>query len=278
MAAAHGFDASNNNAPFDPHKLAAFHPGFVSFKTSQGAGYVDPYFPEIRAACNAAAVPFGGYHFADNGDPIAEADHFSHLLGSIRKGELRPTLDAETNPASAAWCYAFQARVEHNLGVAPRRMLYTYPDYLRRLGGWKGDDLWIADLSHAAGRTNIPSILHQYGWTGGWPGVGGSVDLDYANDLSKILAFPPVPVKHIDPDKLWYEWAAWRLGEGAFKPYGPANPTYRPKNLPTRFGRPYVPKAWWERLVEFLAARPAKDPRVLAMSQEEHSALRGVMA
>lgn len=50
----------------------------------------------------------------------------------------------------------------------------------------------------------------------------------------------------------WYSWVAWRLGEGDWKPYGPANPDVRP-NVPV-----YISASWWERLRVFLAARKKK--------------------
>lgn len=50
----------------------------------------------------------------------------------------------------------------------------------------------------------------------------------------------------------YYAWAAWRLGEGDWKPYGPLNPSVRP-NVPANIivERPL----WFPRLALFLAAR-----------------------
>lgn len=47
----------------------------------------------------------------------------------------------------------------------------------------------------------------------------------------------------------WFAWAAWRLGEGDWRPYGPANPAVRP-DVPES-----IAPAWWVRLREFLADR-----------------------
>lgn len=51
----------------------------------------------------------------------------------------------------------------------------------------------------------------------------------------------------------YYAWAAWKLGVGAWKPYGPANPKVRP-NVPRR-----VPLAWWPRYAKQLATHNRKE-------------------
>lgn len=48
----------------------------------------------------------------------------------------------------------------------------------------------------------------------------------------------------------FYTWVAWKLGEGAFKTFGPANPRHRPKNIPAR-----IPLRVWTAYGLFLARR-----------------------
>lgn len=50
----------------------------------------------------------------------------------------------------------------------------------------------------------------------------------------------------------YWEWLAWRLGEGDFKDVGPASKAHRPDGLPDR-----VPVAWWARMARYVAARKA---------------------
>lgn len=53
--------------------------------------------------------------------------------------------------------------------------------------------------------------------------------------------------------RYFYLFAAWRLGEGDFKPYGPHNLSVRPKQLPRR-GSPVL-AAYWIALRHFLLMR-----------------------
>lgn len=65
------------------------------------------------------------------------------------------------------------------------------------------------------------------------------------------VAPPPKPsVKdELRAEKGFYAWVAWKLGEGQWKPYGPADPTVRP-NVSRR-----IPLRWWLDYRKFLANR-----------------------
>lgn len=65
-----------------------------------------------------------------------------------------------------------------------------------------------------------------------------------------------------EPANFW-AWLRWRLGEGEFKPYGPASPRHRP-NVPAR-----IPSAWWQRLKGFLAARSDESRQAAAAAEVE---------
>ncbi len=71
------------------------------------------------------------------------------------------------------------------------------------------------------------------------------------HQLRKLPVKPPPPTPQ---DKLramtgWFSWVAWKLGEGPWKSYGPANKTVRSA----------VPKVisplWWARYTQFLLDR-----------------------
>lgn len=72
--------------------------------------------------------------------------------------------------------------------------------------------------------------LYHFVVTKGW--------IMYASD--KKVAYPP----------RFFQWAAWWLGEGKFKPYGPRNMKVRPKGLAIHLSPKY-----WIALRQFLAAR-----------------------
>lgn len=263
----YGPDISNNQGTPNYAALFASKPDFVFAKASEGTWFHDGIFPTTRSACSAAKVPVGAYHFArpDRGtDPIKEADFFAGILGHLGKLELRPALDMEVGPASHAWATAFCAEVEKKTGVKP--LLYTYPDFYRRLGGWPAADTWIADLV-SPGKSSIPNVLHQYTWTHSTPGVG-STDYNYAAGLEPLLAYPVKPLSPVEEKFLFFRWY---LGEGEFAPYGKHNRAHRPAELRAR-----IPRAWWvgpKGLVAFLAARKAHRPTA-RVTQGVHTALR----
>lgn len=99
-------------------------PAFAFAKCTEGAGYADPTFAANWAALRGAGFALrGAYHFADLGDPLAEADWFLARLGALDVGEA-PILDIERGAGDqSAWCLAWLARVEQATGVTP--LLYT---------------------------------------------------------------------------------------------------------------------------------------------------------
>lgn len=60
---------------------------------------------------------------------------------------------------------------------------------------------------------------------------------------------PPTAEDKLRAKTGFYAWAAWRLGEGPWKPHKPLNRTVRP-NVPT-----VISAAWWKRYAVFLANR-----------------------
>jgi len=73
------------------------------------------------------------------------------------------------------------------------------------------------------------------------------------NAQSAVQPSPePKPTK---PPPWFWEWAAWRLGVGEFKPFGSAEPARRPPDAPAQ-----VPDWAWKRLSRLVAAQHAKSP------------------
>ena len=68
----------------------------------------------------------------------------------------------------------------------------------------------------------------------------------------------------------WDPWAAWRRGEGAWKPYGRANPRVRP-HVPR-----VVPRSWWARLAKLPAPVPTGQSAAAAIATAAHDTLVGL--
>lgn len=64
---------------------------------------------------------------------------------------------------------------------------------------------------------------------------------------------PAPEVRPTKPPAWFWEWAAWRMGAGEFKPFGTAEPTHRPPDAPTQ-----VPDWAWQRLAGLVATSHGK--------------------
>lgn len=101
-------------------------------------------------------------------------------------------------------------------------------------------------------------IAHQQHGITGFLAIGGHKDfvstdcpgaeLYHFITLRGWEAYAPKPPVIPYPPK-FFLWAAWKLGEGAFKPYGPSNQAVRPKGLPR------ITPLYWLALRRFKAAR-----------------------
>jgi hypothetical protein len=91
-------------------------------------------------------------------------------------------------------------------------------------------------------------------WSFGHQGAPDSYRLSADTRPHQLCVLPIVAPPPTMQDKLraatgYYAWVAWRLGEGPWKPWGPANKSVRP-NVPK-----LIPMSWWRDYVAFLAAR-----------------------
>lgn len=69
----------------------------VIHKATQGTGYVDEKYASNRAAAQKAGLLWGAYHFGNNGDGAAQANHFLKTVGNT-DGVIM-ALDIESNPS-----------------------------------------------------------------------------------------------------------------------------------------------------------------------------------
>jgi len=128
---------------------AARATGFAIAKATQGTTEVDPNYLPALAAFRAAGKPRGSYHYADGGDPEAEAafyvEHNARANGEIQ------VLDFESVGVlqladPVGWAYMWCAEVNALSGNLP--LIYMNSDTLHRFG-WErlvalNVGLWVA--------------------------------------------------------------------------------------------------------------------------------------
>ena len=126
--ALHGVDISGWDRGIDTKSLTA---DFVIVKSTEGIqGTI--YNPDYRSMADRAADSgklIGFYHYANGGDPVAEADCFYESIKSYT-GKAIACLDWEEqgnrtfeSGQDVAWCLKFMNRIREKMGCLP--LLYT---------------------------------------------------------------------------------------------------------------------------------------------------------
>lgn len=201
-------DLSNNNTVYSFGLVKAAGIKGMWHKATEGATFTDKKYKERMASARKAGLLVGAYHFASptGGDAVAEADHFSQVVGTVRPGDLLPVLDMEQNPGNLKpsvleqWCRDFNQRVKKNIGVLP--LFYSYPYFIDKLNASRpiGRGLWLASYGPNDGKIHPYTIpapwkrvrCHQYTSNGKVKGVLGRVDLNVASDLYDVRHLPKV--------------------------------------------------------------------------------------
>lgn len=222
-----GVDVSHHQGAIDWTQVAAAGKAFAVYKASEGTGMVDAQLAANRAGVKAAGMVGLAYHFADGGDPLAEAAHFCATVGALWPGE-GVVLDWETTAADpVGWCKAWLDRVQATLGVRP--LLYLNQSTMARfdwslvIGGNYG--LWLAKYD---GTQTAPAVsgwgaaaMKQYTDAGGVPGIAGPTDLDvFYGDAAALRAYgasgwqPAPPPPPAPPPAPSFDVRAWRAHAG----------------------------------------------------------------
>lgn len=166
-------------------------------KYSDGNGSAQVTADTYVAGCKNAGIPWGGYHFAEAGDPVRQADVFASMYRKYG-GQLAPALDLETGDiplsARAGFARSFLERVHESY---PRVALYASTSWLAALRPdtwpYDWDVTWAAEYNLNTGQRSAIRYytgrvdLHQYTSNGHAPGTTGAVDLSYTNDVSALL-------------------------------------------------------------------------------------------
>lgn len=173
-------------------------------KLTEGTGYVNPYWTDNYNAAGAAGIPRGAYHFADGGNPVAEANHFADVYLSVARWELLPVLDDEYANASPAFLISFRNQFRSRVGHAWFRVYsgeYLMTHSLNADAWYDAyTSLWPAQYANALSWSHVGIELWQNTSTANVPGVLGHVDESQfqggwtpAVDLARMGVPAPVP-------------------------------------------------------------------------------------
>ncbi len=168
---------------------------FAFVKSTEGLGYVNPYFSSDWAAIKANGMVRGSYHYArpDSSPTSAaeQAQYFVSVAGRMQAGgDLAPVLDLEDTGGLSpgrlvTWVHSWLDTITALTGRTP--IIYTYPYFWRSaMGndtGFTRHPLWIADYNGGSA-PNTPLIGGWNSWTfwqytdrGSIPGVSTGVDI-----------------------------------------------------------------------------------------------------
>lgn len=190
-------------------------PDRVMIRVTMGTLGVDAFARQNLAGAEVTHKTYGGYHFLEDGDPIAQIDHFLSVWHP-RAGGLRGMIDVEpsefSHPSFAITVGAYR-RYKAETGHYP--ILYGNSGVLQDLG--LPEDaarcpLMVADYGVDDGKEHpigfVPKpwshvAIHQFTSKGHVTGItANTVDLDHVLERSAILVPRPRPI--IDKWKMSY--------------------------------------------------------------------------
>lgn len=197
-------DTSNWQGWYSPALTGA---DAVIVKATEGIEFVDPYCDSIIQQAIAAGMPWGFYHFAGDGDAVAEAVHF---INNCRNyfGSGIPVLDWEGNQG-VGWVNAFVETVHEQTSVWP--WIYGNPWRFNQGGVNPNCARWVASYPDVASPTwsqaqgwDCPAadgnvVAWQFCSDGTVNGIAGDVDLDlFYGDKEQWQAYARGCTKHVD--------------------------------------------------------------------------------
>jgi lysozyme len=210
-----GFDISK----WQNDSIVDSAPDFVIVKATEGTGYVDSTCDSKYQRAKSQGKLVGVYHFADMGNPIAEADFFvDNVQGYVGEGIL--VLDFEVS-ADANWAKTWLDHVQARTGVKP--LIYMNASFVRS-ADWsavKNADygLWLA------GYLNKYNVSNP-AWTD-----GSDMSYDISPwDSCAIWQFTS-SAGSLDRDVAFMDANGWRAYAGA-KPAPAPQPAPAPTPVP----------------------------------------------
>jgi GH25 family lysozyme M1 (1,4-beta-N-acetylmuramidase) len=172
--------------------------GFAWVKLTDGNGPAVVRGDRQVNGCRAAGIPTGGYHYAQPGDPIRQADVFLGELRRLNALDIAPALDLEApftpNNVARNFGIAFCQRIAAR-GHRPAAYMSASMAGVIRPDQWgiPGLVIWIAAYGGNDGGNygadDPPKVrryyggrydIHQHSSTAIVPGISGRVDLNWA--------------------------------------------------------------------------------------------------
>ena len=176
-------DTSNWQGGYNPALTGS---DAVIVKATEGTNFVDPYCDSIIQQAISSGMPWGFYHFAGEGDAVAEAVHFiNNCSGYFGSGI--PVLDWEGNQG-VDWVNRFVETVHEQTGVWP--WIYANPWRFNQGGVNQNCARWVASYPDVASPTwsqaqgwDCPAadgnvVAWQFCSDGAVNGISENVDLD----------------------------------------------------------------------------------------------------
>ena len=210
-----GIDIANYQANLNAGTIGA---DFVIIKATQGTWYVNPSCDRHYQQAKAAGKLLGVYHYAEGGDPKAEANYFlANINGYIKEAIICLDWESVDNSrwgkSDAEWVKTWCDYVYSKTGVRP--IVYIQASAISRLAGIGDYGLWVAQYAsnnptgyqeHPWNEGAYTCAIRQYTSHGSLAGYGGNLDLDiaymdaeawhkYANPSDETKPVTPTPVR-----------------------------------------------------------------------------------
>lgn len=200
---AFGLDIYRYQTVYNWNKVRAAGVKFIIVKLTDGNGRaIVPGDGQVSGS-HSVGIPVGGYHFAQKGDPVRQANVFKAELDRLRSRfgawGVFPALDIE-NSGGVTWSGA-EARgfaiafCREVIRYSPRVLLYANSSELRAMDATRivnevpGVYIWEANYGNNNGvRHSLPAngwaprrAIHQYTSNGVVPGITERTDLNDGN-------------------------------------------------------------------------------------------------
>lgn len=126
----HGNDIASKTGMSEPDvfkMLAANGVLAIIHKVSQGVNYSDPRYADRRKMVEDAGMLWGGYHFIDSSDAVAQSDHFLNIVNANNAAPCLVACDYEnsTHQASLQQCMTFMREVDQGSQPGVQCVLYS---------------------------------------------------------------------------------------------------------------------------------------------------------